>query len=75
MGQTETILNNLNPNFTKSFLLDYIFEVKQELRFEVRDDDGKGSYDLIGYCETTLGGIVGAKNSTLILDLTDKSKK
>lgn len=59
----------------KSFLLDYVFEVRQDLRFEVRDDDGKGSFDLIGVCETTLGGIVGAKNSTLILDLTDKAKK
>ena len=33
IGRTETIDNNLNPNFTKSFKLDYIFEVKQELYF------------------------------------------
>jgi hypothetical protein len=25
MGRTETIMNDLNPNFTKSFIVDYIF--------------------------------------------------
>ena len=33
VGRTETVDNNLNPNFVKSFKLDYIFEVKQELFF------------------------------------------
>ena len=33
IGRTETVMDNLNPNFRKSFLLDYIFETKQEIRF------------------------------------------
>jgi len=33
IGRTETVDNNLNPNFTKSFVVDYIFEVHQELKF------------------------------------------
>ena len=33
IGRTETIDNNLNPNFQKSFMLDYIFEARQPIRF------------------------------------------
>lgn len=29
IGRTETVDNNLNPNFNKSFILDYIFEARQ----------------------------------------------
>jgi Ca2+-dependent lipid-binding protein len=47
----------LNPNFSKSIVVDYVFEVKQEIRFEVRDDDGSSS-ELIGTAQTTLGTLV-----------------
>jgi hypothetical protein len=57
VGRTETINNDLNPNFKKYFMAEYIFEMKQECRFEVWDDDG-GSADLIGYAETTIGKIM-----------------
>ena len=33
VGRTETIDNNLNPNFKKSFVFDYIFETQQPLKF------------------------------------------
>ena len=50
MGRTETIQNNLNPNFTKSFVIDFLFESRQDIRFDVFDDDGKGNDDdYIGY--------------------------
>lgn len=29
IGRTETVDNNLNPNFVKSFVLDYVFEITQ----------------------------------------------
>ena len=31
VGKTETIENNLNPQFKKSIILDYIFEKEQKL--------------------------------------------
>ncbi|CAD8071975.1 unnamed protein product [Paramecium sonneborni] len=68
IGRTETIDNNLNPNFKKSFQLDYVFEVVQPIKFEVRDDDGDTS-ELIGQIETTIGALFGAKNQTSILEL------
>ncbi|EGR33026.1 hypothetical protein IMG5_063670 [Ichthyophthirius multifiliis] len=75
IGQTETIKDNLNPNFKKTFIVDYIFEVKQECQFEIKDDDGNGKFDQIGECQATLGAIVGAKNNILILDIMHKKTK
>lgn len=59
VGRTETVKDNLNPNFIKSFTVDYVFEQKQECRFEVYDDD-EGSSELIGMCESTVGSLMGA---------------
>jgi Ca2+-dependent lipid-binding protein len=74
IGRTETIMNDLNPNFAKSFTIDYIFETRQELRFEVYDEDDKKNDDLIGIVDVTLGALAGAKNQTSILTLLNKGK-
>jgi len=74
IGRTETIRDNLNPNFLNTFVLNYIFEVRQDLRFEIFDDDGKKA-DALGFVETTLSSIVGARNNTLILDINKGSGK
>lgn len=50
--------------------MDYIFEVQQPIKFEVRDSDGSSS-ELLGTCETSIGGIVGSKNSMYISDLVE----
>jgi len=71
--QTENIQDNLNPNFTKTFLLDYVFEVKQKMKFEVLNV-GPGKSELCGYVETSLGEIVGSKNMTGIFNIQDKGK-
>lgn len=34
-GRTEVIDNTLNPDFVRKFVLDYYFEEKQNLRFDV----------------------------------------
>ena len=60
-GSTERINDNLNPDFQTALTLPYFFEKKQELKFEMIDDDGKGTFDLIGAVETTMGTILGAK--------------
>ena len=36
LGRTETINNDLNPNFSKSFSLDYIFESRQDIKYSSR---------------------------------------
>jgi Ca2+-dependent lipid-binding protein len=78
LGRTETVDNNLNPNFTKSFMVDYVFEARQDLKFEVFDEDDKKDArndDFIGSVETTLGALAGARDQTTILNLTSPSKK
>ena len=78
LGRTETVDNNLNPNFNKSFIVDYIFEAKQELKFEVFDEDDKSNAkndDFIGSVETTLGALAGARDQTCILNLASTKNK
>ena len=49
-----------NPDFSKTFLIDYFFEKQQHLRFEVMDKDTSSSDDLIGSVETTVSKLFGA---------------
>uniref|UniRef100_A0A8C6V2T2 Copine 8 n=1 Tax=Neogobius melanostomus TaxID=47308 RepID=A0A8C6V2T2_9GOBI len=53
-GRTEVIDNTLNPDFVRKFLLDYFFEERQNLRFDLR-------------LERSLGGISGKKCGTIIV--------
>jgi len=48
IGQTEQIDNNLNPNFSKSFVVDFIFESKQIYKAEVYDFDDANTITYIG---------------------------
>lgn len=73
--QTEMISDNLNPDFAKSFIMDFYFEVKQKLRFEIIDIDGPNQSELVGEVFTTLGEIVGSKNQTAMYDILCKGKK
>lgn len=34
-GRTEVIDNTLNPDFVRKFILDYFFEERQNLRFDL----------------------------------------
>ncbi len=72
-GKTETAKNNLNPDFKKSFELDYIFQCRQDIRFDIFDDDN-GSDEFIGSCETNIGALMGSKNQTSVLDLKTQGK-
>ena len=75
IGITETIKDNLNPDFKKTIQVDFIFETKQPLKFEVWDVYKTSQDDLIGVVETTVGGIMGARKQTLTLDLHNKESK
>ncbi|KAF1755625.1 hypothetical protein GCK72_012075 [Caenorhabditis remanei] len=63
-GRTEVVMNNLNPQFTKTFLLPYFFEETQLLRFEIYDADSPNvgqdlsSHDFLGRFECVLAQIV-----------------
>ena len=61
LEKTETMKNNLNPDFTKEFNINYYFEKLQKLKFVMIDSDDIDADDEIGSIETNLGSIMGAK--------------
>ncbi|XP_059573099.1 copine-5 isoform X3 [Alligator mississippiensis] len=73
-GRTEVIDNTLNPDFVRKFILDYFFEEKQNLRFDLYDVDSKSpdlsKHDFLGQAFCTLGEIVGSSGSRLEKPLT-----
>jgi len=71
---TEVIQNNLNPTFQRTFLMDFIFETQQHIKFDIVDNDGNGSDDVIASVETTVGAVMGARKQTLMADLTNREK-
>uniref|UniRef100_A0A8C7KBH9 Copine 5 n=1 Tax=Oncorhynchus kisutch TaxID=8019 RepID=A0A8C7KBH9_ONCKI len=68
-GRTEVIDNTLDPDFVRKYILDYFFEEKQNLRFDVYDIDSKSpdlaKHDFLGQVFCTLGEIVGSPASRL----------
>uniref|UniRef100_A0A3Q1JFJ1 C2 domain-containing protein n=1 Tax=Anabas testudineus TaxID=64144 RepID=A0A3Q1JFJ1_ANATE len=68
-AKTEVIDNTLNPDFVRKYILDYFFEEKQNLRFDVYDIDSKSpdlaKHDFLGQVYCTLGEIVGSPASRL----------
>ncbi|XP_006148695.1 copine-5 isoform X1 [Tupaia chinensis] len=73
-GRTEVIDNTLNPDFVRKFIVDYFFEEKQNLRFDLYDVDSKSpdlsKHDFLGQAFCTLGEIVGSPASRLEKSLT-----
>jgi len=59
-GQTETMKDNLNPDFTKNFTLNYYFQKQQQLKFEVLNEDDGGAMELVGMVETTFAKIMAS---------------
>nr|XP_061809104.1 copine-8-like isoform X2 [Nerophis lumbriciformis] len=69
-GRTEVIDNTLNPDFVRKFILDYFFEERQNLRFDLYDVDSKSANlskhkDFLGQAHCTLGEVVGSLGSRL----------
>uniref|UniRef100_A0A3Q3WEB0 Copine-3 n=1 Tax=Mola mola TaxID=94237 RepID=A0A3Q3WEB0_MOLML len=77
IGRTEKIQNCLNPQFSKTFVIDYYFEMVQKLRFEVYDIDSDNcslqDADFLGELECTLGQIVSIKKLTRPLVMKNKT--
>ncbi|CAI2170259.1 16459_t:CDS:10 [Funneliformis geosporum] len=68
--QTEVVMNNLNPKFVISFILDYLFEELQQLRFICVDVDKPNNSDwqdqeFIGQFDCDLGSLVGCQGGKM----------
>ncbi|XP_040264651.1 copine-8-like [Bufo bufo] len=73
-GRTEVIDNTLSPDFVRKFVLDYFFEEKQNLRFDVFNVDSRScnisKHDFLGQAFCTLGEVIGSQRSRLEKPLT-----
>ncbi|KAJ3208205.1 Copine-8, partial [Clydaea vesicula] len=61
IGRTEVVKDNLNPHFQKPFVVEYVFEEEQKLKFIVADVNGDvkpSEKESLGFIETTLAKIV-----------------
>lgn len=67
--RTETIDDNLNPQWVKKVIFNYNFETIQKIQFEVRDEDYNGS-DFLGRFETTVSDLVSHNSRQFIGKLT-----
>ncbi|XP_077983479.1 copine-8-like isoform X2 [Glandiceps talaboti] len=74
-GRTEIIWDNLNPDFVEKFSLDYFFEERQELKFELYDVDSNtddlSKHDFLGDVQCSLGEICSSRR----LELPIKGKE
>ncbi|ELK38440.1 Copine-2 [Myotis davidii] len=66
-ARTETAINNLNPAFSKKFVLDYHFEEVQKLKFALFDQDKSSTqldeHDFLGQFSCNLGVIAAQELS------------
>ena len=71
VGRTEVIKNNLNPDFTKSFRLEFIFETKQKYKVILTDVDNFSTMegDFLGSAEFELADIIGSLQNMKIMRL------
>ena len=69
VARTESITDNLNPDFQKCIDVDFCFEKQQQLKFEFIDDDGGDSddpyYDIIGSSIINLSQIMSSRGQTV----------
>uniref|UniRef100_A0A7E4V1A0 Copine-3 n=1 Tax=Panagrellus redivivus TaxID=6233 RepID=A0A7E4V1A0_PANRE len=75
IGRTECVKNCLNPEWNRKILVEYFFEERQQMKFEIYDidaaDQALTSHDFLGRATCDLAEIVAAEDSTLTLPLQD----
>jgi len=73
VGETEVVKDSLNPDFATTITLDYVFQEKQLIQFEIFDKDWKKRKETIGHVTTTLGHLMGAPRQTAIYEIKKKN--
>uniref|UniRef100_A0A914DCL5 C2 domain-containing protein n=1 Tax=Acrobeloides nanus TaxID=290746 RepID=A0A914DCL5_9BILA len=78
IGRTEAIMNCLKPEWNTKIYMEYYFEERQKLKFEIYDiDDFQNRYfvlqdqDFLGRAECELAEIIASNNGTFVLPLKD----
>lgn len=64
LGQTEVVKNSLNPDFTKTFSIDYELGTPLHILIKLYDKVSKGDNKPMGSASFEVGSILGAKGNT-----------
>ena len=77
VGRTEVVRDSLNPHFVKKFVVTYNFERRQQVKFQVFDQDSESKsledHDFLGEVITTLGSVVSGNPFASVLKNTDST--
>lgn len=79
IGMTETIANNCNPRFSRSFNVPYFFERAQRLAIDFYDRDNPEDepfdlHDFLGTAECSIPTLVRSRGKRLQLELKDTGR-
>ena len=77
VGRTEKIDDNLNPVFQKPINVQFFFELKQEFKVVIYDDDGQkddSKNDKLGEVDFTLSKVVSSRRHTAEFTLQPQGK-
>lgn len=78
IGRTETVKDELNPEWNRKIRMDYWFEVKQDMRFRLFDIDSDSKslneHDFLGVASCQLADIVAAPDNFLMLNIEGVGK-
>ena len=80
VDRTEMIKDSLNPEFTKMVGMEYHFEMRQKVRFDVYDVDISpvgplDGNDFVGSAEILLSDLITERRCHFVEDLKCKDKK
>jgi len=77
-GRTEVVKNNNSPVFSKTFILDYRFEERQELKFALYDVDQQNAalsrQDFLGEVITEMAEIMGSRGQKVVKEIMSPKK-
>ena len=78
VGRTEMLPNTLNPSWKSKFIVDYRFQERQLVKFEVFDWDKKShslkKQDFLARMECSLGNVVSSKGKQFVSMASGPSK-
>uniref|UniRef100_A0A1I8GKN8 C2 domain-containing protein n=1 Tax=Macrostomum lignano TaxID=282301 RepID=A0A1I8GKN8_9PLAT len=78
IGRTERLNNTLDPEFSHRFIVDFMFEERQLVKFQIYDLDSPSArlseHDFLGELETSIGELVSRRRFETKLCRTKSSK-
>lgn len=68
VGESEAVIDNKNPQFLKTFIIEYIFELLQPVRVQLHqwNDKSQKKEKLLGNIDFNVSKLMGTKKPNLV---------